>query len=165
MEMITLEEALGIPTPTQPKTEQNLTPIPTAAEEQRQQRIDKLIELLFIKKKTMKTACIEIGVSRTTGYEYFRAWQEQEEAQLVDTEFWALFRVVKRRDPAKALEILSRIKVKKMAVQLDVKQEITETKTVTYNLNYSEEDKTAILDAYRRLNIKNSSKIEPVSLH
>ena len=40
--------------------------------------------------------------------------------------------------------------------------------TVNRNLNltnYSEEDKTAILDAYRRLNKKSSSPTEPIRLH
>ncbi|MFA5365912.1 MAG: hypothetical protein WC325_12085 [Candidatus Bathyarchaeia archaeon] len=156
--MISIEDNLLLTTT---KNEQNLTP----AEQQRQERIDQLITLLFIKKKDMKTACQTIGVSRTTGYEYFRSWQEQEEAQLVDTEFWSLFRQVKRRDPAKALDILSRIKVKKMAVQVDLKAELTETKTVTYNLNYSEEEKNAILTARRAILSKRSSTNQPPSLH
>jgi hypothetical protein len=110
------------------KIEQNLTP--TVAEEQRQQRIDNLIDLLFIKKHSMKKACDKLNISRTTGYEYFRLWQQQEEADLVDTEFWTLFRQVKRRDPAKALEILAKIKVKKMAIKLDVKEEYTERRII-----------------------------------
>jgi ACT domain-containing protein len=127
--MQTLEEALCLPKITT-KTEQNLTP----AEQQRQDRIDQLITLLFPKHKDMKTACQIIGISRTTGYEYFKTWQEQEESQLVDTEFWSLFRKVKRNDPTKALEILARIKAKKMAIKAEVKVESTHTENVNINV-------------------------------
>ncbi len=46
------------------------------------------------------------------------------------------------------------------------KEDITVTNHRTFNLtNYSEEDKTAILDAYRRLNKTISSPPEPTSIH
>jgi hypothetical protein len=46
------------------------------------------------------------------------------------------------------------------------KEDITITQNRTFNLtNYSEEDKTAILDAYRRLIKNNSSTPEPNSIH
>jgi hypothetical protein len=150
-----------------PTNEQNLTHTPqlSPAEEQRQQRIDTLMELLFIKHIGMKQACKEIGISRTTGYEYFRIWQDTEEAQLIDTEFWILYQQVKQDDPAKALEILSRIKVKQITLKAEIREEHIETRTVNYNLNYSEEDKTAILNARRAILNRRSSTPEPISLH
>jgi Fe2+ transport system protein B len=46
------------------------------------------------------------------------------------------------------------------------KEDITITNNRTFNLtSYSEEDKTAILDAYRRLNKRNSGASEPNSIH
>lgn len=46
------------------------------------------------------------------------------------------------------------------------KEDVTITNNRTFNLTtYSEEDKTAILDAYRRLNKDSSSTTEPNSLH
>lgn len=147
-------------TPT--KTVQNLT----LAEQQRQERIDKLINILFIDGKGMKYACNQLGISRTTGYEYFRAWQETEESNLIDTEFWLLYQQVKHDNPEKALEILAKIKIRKIAVkaEINLKEEITETKT--FNFNYSEEDKTAILNAYTRIRDKEkSSSPELIRLH
>lgn len=148
MQEITLEEAL-FPT----KTLQNLTP----AEKQRQERIDKLITLMFIQKKDMKTACQEIGISRPTGYEYFKAWQDTEEAQLIDTEFWTLYNQVKQEDPAQALDILTKIKVKKMAIKLDVKEEVKVTEKHDFTVTMRTYEATINKVAERYLN-PNSSK-------
>jgi hypothetical protein len=49
--------------------------------------------------------------------------------------------------------------------KVELKEERTETKTVTYKLSYSEEDKTAILNAYGRINKQNRSPPQPPSLH
>lgn len=150
MQEITLEEAL-FPERTQ-KTEQNRTP----AEKQRQERIDKLIQLLFIEKKDMKTACQTIGIGRTTGYEYFRAWQETEESSLIDTEFWTLYNIVKQEDPAQALDILTKIKVKKMAIKAEVKLESTHTENVNINVK-------SMLAEYSKLLTTTGTEGKPVS--
>lgn len=61
--------------------------------------------------------------------------------------------------------IMAKIIVAGFSKKVELKEEITESKTVTYNLNYSDEDKSAILDAYRRLNKNNSGTPEPISIH
>jgi len=48
---------------------------------------------------------------------------------------------------------------------IEVNENITETVTKTYNMNYSEEDKNAVLEAYRRIDKNRSRPIEPQSLH
>jgi len=49
--------------------------------------------------------------------------------------------------------------------KLEVKEQTIESKTVTYNVNYSEADKNAILAARRAILSKRSSPPEPVSIH
>lgn len=51
------------------------------------------------------------------------------------------------------------------ARKLEVKGETVESKTVTYNVNYSEEEKNAIINARRAINSKRSGPPEPISLH
>jgi len=49
--------------------------------------------------------------------------------------------------------------------KLEVKEQSIESKTVTYNLNYTEEDKNAIIAARRAILNRRSSPPEPISLH
>lgn len=151
------------------KTEQNLTHTPiTPAEQQRQERIDTLMDLLFTKNIGMKKACDQIGISRTTGYEYFKTWQETEESQLVDTEFWALYEQVKQEDPSKALEILSKIKVKKMAVKAEIVSKNYSVNQTDININMdglSAEEQNAIINAGRILIKKTRGTEQSSSIH
>lgn len=49
--------------------------------------------------------------------------------------------------------------------KIEVKEDSTETKTVTYNLKYSEEDKNAIIAARRAILNRRSCPSEPIKLH
>ncbi len=140
------------------KTEQTLTP----AEIERQQRTQQLV-MLLMKKKNMTQACNIVGISRTTGYEYWKTWQETEEATFINTEWWSLYQKVKRQNPYGALKMLTALKLRFHPEKVEIKEEYTEKKMVIYK--YSEEDKTAILDAYRRLNKDSGGSSEFTSLH
>jgi hypothetical protein len=69
-------------------------------------------------------------------------------------------------DPIEAYRNVSKL-ISRMVTRKElsiVKEDITINRN--FNLtHYSEEDKTAILDAYRRINKNNSSPTEPTSLH
>lgn len=139
-------------------TEQILTP----SEIERQQRTQQLVNLLM-HKKNMTQACSIVGISRTTGYEYWKAWQETEEATYINTEWWSLYQKVKRINPTGALKMLTALKLRFHPEKIEIKEDYTEKKMVIYK--YSDEDKTAILDAYRRLNKDNGGTPEPISIH
>ena len=131
-------------------TEQILTP----AETERQQRTQQLVSLLM-RKKNMTQACEIVGVSRTTGYEYWKAWQETEEAAYINTEWWSLYTQVKKRDPVSALKMLTQIKLRFHPEKVELKAEVTEKIIhATINLDkMSEDDRRTIMaaeEAYTR---------------
>jgi transposase len=68
----------------------------------------------------------ELGISRKTAYRYWQKWKQTEEAQMVDWEWWELYKKVKVVNPEKALECLTRIKHKMIVERAEVKQEIRE---------------------------------------
>jgi hypothetical protein len=106
---------------------QNVTPKRVTIQE----KTDQLIDLLFRGHKTFTQAAKEIGVSRKTAWTYFTRWKETSEAQLVDTEWWALYLRLKDDNPEKALECLTRLKYR-MTTE---KKEIEKTINKTVNLN------------------------------
>jgi hypothetical protein len=130
------------------KTEQTLTPLPTPAEQERQQRTQQLVTLLM-HKKNMTQACTEVGISRTTGYEYWKQWQETEEATYINTEWWSLYQQVKRRSPVDALRMLTQLKLRFHPEKIEFKGEMKEKIIVaTIDLNkMNENDRCAILAA------------------
>lgn len=134
----------------QSKTEQTLTP----AQTEREQRTQQLVNLLM-HKKNMTQACTQVGISRTTGYEYWKQWQETEEAAYINTEWWSLYQQVKRRDPVSALKMLTQLKLRFHPEKIEFKGEIKEKILVaTIDLNkMNEDDRRAILaaeEAYTR---------------
>lgn len=122
--MISLEESLGVTTPPTPKPTQTVTPKRKTVQE----KTDQLIEHLFHGHKTFTQAAKEIGVSRKTAWTYFTKWKESSEAQLVDTEWWALYLRLKDENPEKALECLTRLKYRMTTEHREVKAEIKQIK-------------------------------------
>ena len=81
------------------------------------------------------------------------------------TEFVQLYYHEKIANPAEAFKEISRIVGRMVTQKKEISVDETVTETHTYNLNYSEEDKTAILDAYRRINKQHSSPTQSTNLH
>ena len=107
----------------------------------------------------------ECGVSEKTIDRDMQSWVQSGLFEIwLKTEFVQLYYHEKLANPTEAFKEISRI-VGRMVTQ---KKEISVDETVTethYNFNYSEEDKTAILNAYRIINKTNSSTTKPTSLH
>jgi hypothetical protein len=74
----------------------------------------------------MTQACNIVGISRTTGYEYWKAWQETEEATYINTEWWSLYHLVKKRSPVDALRMLTQLKLRFHPEKVEFKGEMTE---------------------------------------
>ena len=100
------------------KTEQ----IGTPKEQSKQEITDQLIRLVFQGKKNFSEIAQELGIGRTTAYTYWNDWKHTEEAAQVDWEWWSLYRRLKRVNPAKALECLTRIKYRLTTEKLEVTQ-------------------------------------------
>jgi hypothetical protein len=104
------------------KALQNITP----TQQEIQDRTDKMLKLVFQGQKNFTQIAIELGVSRNQAYEYWRRWKDTEEASQVDWEWWNLYRKLKRKNPAKALECLTRIKYRMTTEKMELKAEIKE---------------------------------------
>ena len=112
-----LSDALGIPTRTQTDTPRRHS---------RQEITDELLKLVFQGRMNFSDIAKELGISRKTAYRYWQKWKQTEEAQMVDWEWWELYKKVKVVNPEKALECLTRIKHKMIVERAEVKQEIRE---------------------------------------
>ena len=86
---------------------------------------DQLIEALFQGHKTFSQACKDLGLSRPRAYRLWNKWKENQEAQLIDTEWWDLYLTVKQENPDKALECLTRLKYRMITQKAEIKQDIT----------------------------------------
>ena len=116
------------------KVEQTLT----LREQTQQELTDKLIRLVFQGKKNFSEISNDLGISRTTAYKYWNDWKRTEEAQQVDWEWWSLYRRLKRVNPSKALECLTRIKYRLTTEKVELKEEITHIKIVaSWNNKYN----------------------------
>ena len=155
-----LSEALFI----QEKPLQKVTTTPLKFK--RQQRYDKTIDLMLHTDKSITTIAQEVGISRKTLYVYWNEWKQTEEAAEIDRRW---HRVGSKLDDADDLpsefQGLTRVKVRMTTERTEVKAELSENKTVTYNLNYSEEDKNAILSARRAILAKRKLQSESISIH
>jgi hypothetical protein len=158
--MISLEEALGIaiPTRTLPKPEQTLTPFQKTHQERIEQLVTKLIQ-----DNNMTKVCKEMGISRTTGYEYWHIWEQTEEAQYVNAEWWGLYHQVKQTHPTVALKMLTNLKLRFHPEKFEVKAELTSTETINYN--FTEEERLTLVNARRLLRDKEGSTSRPDKLH
>lgn len=142
--LIRLEIALGIPNPTgtAPSIANNTTPPNmekvaqtdtkprkplTPKQLARREKLRKLLKALLKENQTFEESCESAGVSRRTGYRLFAKWIESE-GKLVDAEFWSLFFKLRKERPAKALECLTRIKVRMLPLRFkgeaDVRSEL-----------------------------------------
>jgi Xaa-Pro aminopeptidase len=83
-------------------------------------------------KKNMTQACTEVGISRTTGYEYWKQWQETEEATYINTEWWSLYQQVKRRSPTDAFRMLTQLKLRFHPEKLEIKEDLTKKYIFSY---------------------------------
>ncbi len=104
------------------KALQNNTP----KQQEIQDRTDALLKLLFQGRKNFTKIAEIIGVSRNQAYEYWRRWKQSEEADQVDWEWWTLYRRLKRVNPTKALECLTRIKYRMTTEKTELKADIRE---------------------------------------
>lgn len=140
------------------KSEHNRTPTdiskkdtkpPTPAEIQRQQRIDQLIQLLFIDGYSFTDACNKLGIGRTTGYEYYKTWKAEQEPLKVDSEFWELLTQVKEDNPEKALDAITKIKLKQTESNVNMKAQVTAevTENIEANVTINTEQLLAEYDA------------------
>lgn len=100
------------------KALQNVTP----KEQTTQELTDKLVRLVFQGKKNFSEIAHDLGISRPTAYRYWNDWKRTEEASQVDWEWWSLYKRLKRVNPAKALECLTRIKYRLTTEKLEVTQ-------------------------------------------
>lgn len=132
----------------------------------RKERTNHLIEGI-LQGKTICSIAEEIGVNRRTCIRDFEKWLQTSEQTKLHEEWFILYSKVKQDNPEKALECLTRLIAKTMVQKVEAKTEVTENKTVTYNINnYSEEEKHAILAVYGRIRDKQgSSQTQPENLH
>jgi transposase-like protein len=112
------------------KALQNTTP----REQSIQERTDEMVRLIFQGKKNFTEIAQELGVARSTLYDDWNRWKQTEEAKQVDWEWWSLYKRLKRVNPSKALECLTRIKYRLTTEKIEVKEEIKEIKLV-WNVN------------------------------
>lgn len=112
-----LSDALCIPTQSHTVTPRQQT---------QQELTDQLIKLVFQGRLNFSEIAKEIGIGRRRAYRLWNKWKQTEEAQMVDWEWWELYKKVKVVNPEKALECLTRIKHKMIVERAEVKQEIRE---------------------------------------
>ena len=112
-----LPELLGL------KPAQNCTPKRLA----RQLKQDEFIKTLFTGQTTFQDACIQHGISRRTGYTWFSQWKEREGLQ-VDMAWWQLCNLLKRTNPEKAFEGLTRLKYRMTPDKIQLEGKLTQIK-------------------------------------
>jgi hypothetical protein len=91
----------------------------------RQQKTDNLIKLIFAGHTDFTENAKTLGISRRTVYRYWDRWKQSEEAQQIDSEWWALYNTVKQDNPTKALECMTRIKHRMTTEKLEVNEQVT----------------------------------------
>lgn len=97
-----LSEALQIPL--------NNTQKVTPNKIRRQQRIDKMLTLIYNGQTDFTQIAEEIGVSRKQAYKYWNSWLHSEEAAQVNAEWWAEYKRQKAEGSPKAFDGITRIK-------------------------------------------------------
>ena len=102
------------------KALQNTTP----REQSIQERTDEMVRLIFQGKKNFTEIAKDLRVARSTLYDDWNRWKQTEEAKQVDWEWWSLYKRLKRVNPSKALECLTRIKYRLTTEKIEVKEEI-----------------------------------------
>jgi len=123
------------------KNVQNLTPTDiskkelTPAKIEHEKKLDQFITLLFHDELNMTDTCLKMGISRTTGYEWYHEWKRTQEPQKIDQSFWRLMRIVEADNPEKALDCATRVKIKMTDANVNVKSEVTEHVEGTVNVN------------------------------
>ena len=114
-----LEEALCIP-----KALQKMTPCKI----KKQQRIDKMLQLIYDGETDFTKISEAIGVSRNQAYKYWNHWLQTEEAAKINAEWWSEYLHQKQEGTPKAFEGLTRIKYRMTKEKIEIKQEIREIK-------------------------------------
>lgn len=130
-------------TPVEPKAEtiqnrQKLTTITlllTPAQEKKEQKIEDLATYYFIDDLNFTQACAKVGICRETGYEYMKLWKQKTEPLKVDKKFWQLLAIVEVDNPEKALDAVTKVKLKQTDENVNVKSEVTEHLEANVNLS------------------------------
>jgi len=133
-EQETLAKALRILTPKQ-QNQQNLT--------------DQMLNLITQGRTNFTNICQQLGISRPTGYKYWQDWKQTEEASLIDWEWWSLYEEVRKKNPEKALECLTRLKHKMITEKLEVKEEVTSKHVEELNVTMRNYEATVLRVAER----------------
>lgn len=113
-----LSEALQIPT----TNTQKVTPCKL----RRQQRIDKMLKLIYDGQTDFSKIAEEIGVSRKQAYKYWHQWVDSEEAAQVNAEWWAEYKRQKKAGSPKAFEGITRIKYRMTTEKREINKTVKE---------------------------------------
>lgn len=115
-----LNEALCIPA--------NSTHKVTPCKLRRQERIDKMLKMIFDGETDFTKIAEAIGVSRKQAYKYWDIWLQSEEAKQVTVEWWAEYKRLKHQCSPKAFEGITRIKYRMTTEKHELKAEVKEIK-------------------------------------
>ncbi len=108
----------------------------------------------------------KLGVDRKTVYNDFTEWAKTEQATHLQIEWLNQYEMMKVANPEEAFAALTKVMMKLVEKQAKVEVNLTnETNILLKTVQYSEEDKNAILSARRAILSRRSSPSEPVSIH
>jgi len=115
---------------------------------------------------TSRRQVIRLKVKAKQNGEY-QKWLNDKLSWITE-DFKEIHAKIKRKHPKLAYSVMAALYAKTIPSQSLTynKEDVTITNNRNYNLkNYSEEDKTAIIDAYRRLNKNDGGTTQPNSIH
>lgn len=107
----------------------------TPAKEKKEHQKQTLIKLLFHDFNSMTDACRKLGITRETGYVWYREWKTEQEPEKIDKTFWRLMQTVEQDNPEKALDSITKLKIKLTDTNVNVKAEVTETIEANVTVN------------------------------
>jgi DNA helicase IV len=156
-------QALGRNTiTTEPKTAQNITFCPRELVDIEQ------IKPLLLEHYTQQQIAEKLGYTREAISRKIAKWMQTDDFREWSQTLWLKqynqFSRTEEKE-VEAFKALTKLICAQTTRRAEIKTESTENKTVTYNFNYSEEDKNAIINARRAINSKRSSPSEPISIH
>jgi hypothetical protein len=117
-----------------------------------------LIKPLLLNHYTQEQIAQELNCTRETVNRIIAKWMQTDDFREWSQTLWLkqynMFSRTEEKE-VEAFKALTKLICAQTTRHTEIKADITETKT--YNLNYSEEDKTAILNAYTRIRNKQDS--------
>jgi len=126
------------------------------------------IKPLLLQHYTQEDIAKELGMARETVSRIITKWMQTDDFKEWSHTLWLKqYNSFSRCEDkeVEAFKALTKLICAQTTRHAEIKADVTESKTVTYNLNYTEEDKNAILNARRAINSKRSSPSIPISLH